>query len=415
VTVPLARNAADLSPAGRLHAGTDSSLRVEWRPLAELGGIAAPWRDLAARALVPNVFYEPAFALPAAATLGSEVGAGLVWSRGQRLLGLFPGRIERRRYGVALPVLVGWTHAYAPLGAPLVDRDAVEAVVSAWLDHLRADGRMPRLVLLPRLPVDGDLARSIAAATADRGGCSIDLGRHARALLAPERDRTGYLDRALGGRKRKELRRQRRRLAEAGAVSTATARDPEAVARALETFFDLEAAGWKGRAGTAARCNAATLAFMASAVAALAAEGKAEVSLLLAAEVPAAAMVTLRSGNVAWCWKIAYDERRARSSPGVQLLVDVTQALLGDPALVHVDSCATAGHPMIDHVWRERLVLADRLLCVDAESVNAFRAARRLEALRSAAVGAARRSRELLRATVAAADETASARRRSAR
>jgi hypothetical protein len=27
-----------------------------------------------------------------------------------------------------------------------------------------------------------------------------------------------------------------------------------------------------------------------------------------------------------------------------------------------VDSCATAGHPMIDHVWHERLELCDRLI-----------------------------------------------------
>ena len=38
--------------------------------------------------------------------------------------------------------------------------------------------------------------------------------------------------------------------------------------------------------------------------------------------------MTLRSGDTAWCWKIAYDEAFGRFSPGVQLLLDVTQGLL---------------------------------------------------------------------------------------
>src|SRR5580700_7246822 len=41
------------------------ALRVEWRSLLELQSIEAEWRELAARALEPNIFYEPAFATPA--------------------------------------------------------------------------------------------------------------------------------------------------------------------------------------------------------------------------------------------------------------------------------------------------------------------------------------------------------------
>ena len=83
------------------------------------------WRRCA---LEPNVFYEPAFARAAAPVFGRDAGAGLVWSRTMppRLLGFFPARIERRRYGVPLPVLTGWTHPFAPLGTPLVDREIDE-------------------------------------------------------------------------------------------------------------------------------------------------------------------------------------------------------------------------------------------------------------------------------------------------
>ena len=128
-----------------------NAFAVEWRDFGELAPIAGEWRELAARALEPNAFYEPAFALAAAPVFGRDAGAVLVWSGAspRRLLGFFPARIETRRYGVNLPVLVGWTHPYAPLGVPLVEREAAETVIAAWLAHLAADAALPGLVLLP--------------------------------------------------------------------------------------------------------------------------------------------------------------------------------------------------------------------------------------------------------------------------
>jgi hypothetical protein len=82
---------------------------VEWRPLVELNSIAAEWASLAERAIEPNVFYEPAFALAAAPVFGKGVGAALIWSASvpRQLIGFFPARIESFRYGLPLSVLVG--------------------------------------------------------------------------------------------------------------------------------------------------------------------------------------------------------------------------------------------------------------------------------------------------------------------
>ena len=54
---------------------------AEWKQLSALGEIRGDWRELGQRALEPNVFYEPAFALAAAPVFGADVGAVLVWSR----------------------------------------------------------------------------------------------------------------------------------------------------------------------------------------------------------------------------------------------------------------------------------------------------------------------------------------------
>src|SRR5262245_41023637 len=155
-------------------------LRAEWRPLAMWGAAAPEWRALAARALEPNVFYEPGFALPAAAVFGKNLGAVLVWSPDQKLLGFFPARVER---AIGLAVLTGWTHPYGPLGTPLVDRDDAAAVIAAWLDHVRNDGTLPNLAMLPLLPGDGPFATALAAEITSRGLASTPLGRHRRALL----------------------------------------------------------------------------------------------------------------------------------------------------------------------------------------------------------------------------------------
>src|SRR6266545_475480 len=123
-----------------------TGLTSQWRPLAELSGMAAEWHALARRAAEPNVFYEPAFVLAAAPVLGADAGAVLVWSADpHRLIGFFPCRVEARRHGIRPPLLAGWTHPYGPLGTPLVDHSAADEAVAAFLDHVADDPGLPKL------------------------------------------------------------------------------------------------------------------------------------------------------------------------------------------------------------------------------------------------------------------------------
>jgi CelD/BcsL family acetyltransferase involved in cellulose biosynthesis len=363
---------------------------TEWRGFVQLEPIAEEWRELAERALEPNVFYEPAFALPAARVFGRDAGAVLVWSQTQprRLLGFFPARIERRRYGFNLPVLVGLTHPYGPLGVPLIEREAAEPVIAAWLAHLAGDAALPGFLLLPFLPEDGAFATMLDTIVRRAQMPAADFNRWRRALLEPSGDRSLYLEQALGHRRQKELRRQWRRLSETGAVLLTAATEPVAVAAAIGDFFALEADGWKGRAGTAAADHDDLHRFMRAAVRGLAAEGKVSINRILVDGRAIAATITLRSGRGAWFWKIAYDETFAHFSPGVMLTVALTGELLEEETIERTDSCATANHPMIDRLWRERLALCDRLVALRPRAP--FAVVRRLEGLRSAAIAAAK-------------------------
>jgi CelD/BcsL family acetyltransferase involved in cellulose biosynthesis len=366
------------------------SFAVEWQELSQLQSIVGDWRELAARALEPNVFYEPAFALAAAPLFGRAAGAVLVWSgtAPRKLLGLFPACRETRRYGIRLPMLVGWTHPFAPLGAPLVERDAAEPVIAAWLAHVAGDSGLPGLLLLPYLPEDGPFAAALTAILRRAQMPSADFNRHARALLAPRGDRSDYVEHALGPRQFRELRRTARRLNELGALLFTTATEPNAVAAATEDFFALEAGGWKDKAGAGE-----VRGFVKAAVTALAAEGKVAVNRVFLDGRAVAVAITVRSGDTAWLWKAAYDEALAHYSPGVMLAASLTEELVENASLERTDSCTTADHRVMNRTWSERLRLCDRMIAARPDAP--FARVQRLETMRITAVAAATRVRRL--------------------
>jgi CelD/BcsL family acetyltransferase involved in cellulose biosynthesis len=378
-----------------MHAPLRPLFQVEWCGLAALEPLAAEWGTLAARAIEPNVFYTPAFALAAAPVFGAGTGAVLVRTAGGRLAGLFPARAPH--WAAGLPSMVaGWTHPFAPLGTPLVDRDEPEAVIAAWLDHLSRDPALPARLLLPLIPEQGAFARALDTVLARQDRASRAFGRHERALLAPGTQRQGYLERSISGDKRKKLRRQRRLLADSAPLTLATTWDAGGIEAALQDFLTLEAGGWKGRAGTAIVNDPAIQHFVQSAVMGLAADGQVRIDRLIFNGAAIAAVVTLTSGDTAWCWKIAYNEAHARSSPGVQLICDLTDSLLAEPGVLRVDSCASPGHPMIDHIWRERLSLSDRLIAL-RPSAMPFALACRIETLRRSTLATAKATRDRIR------------------
>lgn len=250
--------------------------------------------------------------------------------------GFFPARIENHRYGVKLPVLVCWTHPYAPLGLPLIEHEGAEPIIAAWLAHIAADASLPGLLVLPFLPEDSAFAAALSAIMRRARMPFADFNHYRRALLEPNDgqqldERLFYVEQSIGQHQHKELRRHWRRLSDSGAVLFTAATEPAPIGTALEDFFALEAGGWKGRVGTAAAGHDDIHRFIRTAVESLAAEGKVAIERILVDGSPIAAAIVLRSGRHAWFWKIAYDESFARFSPGVMLSVVVTDDLLGRP------------------------------------------------------------------------------------
>ncbi|WP_161141339.1 GNAT family N-acetyltransferase [Propylenella binzhouense] len=303
---------------------------------------------LAQRALEPNPFMVPAFLAPAASVLGGgQVELACVWSEG-RLVAFAP--VMRARWPNRFSV---WTHEFAPLGAPLVDRTAPEAAVSALCEGLFGAGAS--LLFFNELPLDGPVAMLVRAAAARHGWRSIEAGVQQRAVLtAPEPGRPASVDQLASAKHRKELRRQLRRFAERHQIVFETARGDAEVAAALDRFVILEASGWKGRRGTALAQDPAELEFARRAILGLARTGDAEIDLMRAEGRVVAALVRLRAGRLSVPWKIAYDERSAHVSPGKQLMWRATEDWLADASIARVDPVCEEGNPLVSQLWRER-------------------------------------------------------------
>ncbi|NNM72373.1 GNAT family N-acetyltransferase [Enterovirga aerilata] len=391
-----------LSPARLRTAAADGNadaLSAEILRPEEAERIAAEWRDLADRALEPNVFYTPELALAGMRHLPGGGGVRLVavWrgtGTGRRLVGALPILPARRRYLNVLPVrrAAGF---YGTLSTPLVDPDRPGETLRAMLRALARHGQVG--LVLPFLHPDGTVAATLDEICARDGLQRAILGTHQRAMLRSPLPGGQYIRATLETRRRKEADRQRRRLAEEGELVFRVARGPDEIAAAFGAFIRIEAAGWKGRAGTALVHAPGAEAFFREAALALSLRGEFRIGTLSLDGLPVAVGLLAEHGRRAFYVKTAYDENFARFSPGLLLTLDLTAHLLDDHGIADADSIAVADHPMIDRIWTERFAVTSIVVATRPGGGAAFRAAVAMERRREQAVSRLKRIRLKLR------------------
>jgi CelD/BcsL family acetyltransferase involved in cellulose biosynthesis len=326
------------------------------------------WRALAERSLEPNGYYLPGWELAVNAFAEGRTGvyALSAWSNTSStpdgmpgLIGLMPAISLWRACRIPLPALAN-ADPYGTLGTPLLDRDAANDAATRLLAQARKAGA--HALILRNVALDGAVMKAVANILHQAGLRPRVLQSQIRACLDATRNSDALLRDALGAKKLKELRRQRHRLAEHGAVHFEVARTQEDVAAAIETFLTLEASGWKGQRGTALVQNDGDASFVRRATVALAETHQCEIVSLRAGDTPVAAAIVLRHQDRAFYFKLGIDERFAKFSPGVQLTLDLTRHLCADPQIASADSTADADHPMINPIWRGRFAIGDVLV-----------------------------------------------------
>jgi CelD/BcsL family acetyltransferase involved in cellulose biosynthesis len=202
----------------------------------------------------------------------------------------------------------------------VVAQDA-DARQDVWQAIARFGARRISVTLLPDRP-DGAGA---ACEALELAGYRVLTNR---VEVSPYLVLPGTWDELLGSISRNlrhKLRRNRRGLARGGALVLRTTRSETDLERSLETFFALEASGWKGRAGTAILCDPRAERLFRSFARAAARQGWLRLSILECAGTPVAAAYGCAFAGRAFRLKSAYDERYADHSPGLVLLGEELQ------------------------------------------------------------------------------------------
>ncbi len=338
---------------------------------ADLDAHVAAWDALAADALEPNVFYESFMLRPALRLLRGEARIRIVLVfepdplrpfGPKRLCGLFP--LERRWRHKEVPVVHYrlWKHRQCFLCTPLVRAESAEATIGAFLDWAASRESGVPIVALPYISGDGRFHQALLNQLNRRHQLHFVAERFTRAFLRPAESGDAYVNAALSGRRRKELKRQMNRLAELGEASIGTLGADGEVSAWVEDFLDLEASGWKGEDGGALASTAAGRAFFAEWATEAFRRGRLMMLTLALDGRPIATKCNVLAGPGSFAIKIAYDEDYARFSPGVQLELENIHRLHARPGLEWMDSCAYSEHFMATRVWTERRTIETLLV-----------------------------------------------------
>jgi len=345
------------------------------------------WNALSAAALTANPSLEPFYHLPALRHLArghSDVATALVWRNGglfgrERLLvGLVSYRLEGKPGWLARGPVGTWDHDWSFLGAPLLHRDHAGEAMETFLDWF-ARHRGPRF-LFRAMPASALLRPAFEAALGGRA--SRLIGSAERPVWRAEGDAATYMREALTSDRRNRLKRQRRRLERQGRVAVeqfAAGSDPGPW---LSRFSELEAAGWKGRLGTAIASRAETRALFDDIARTAAADGRLLMWSLDLDKAPVAMVMGIVAGDTAYLMKMTYDEAFAQCSPGMLIVPSIMEWAAAAPDIDWVDSCAAADHPMWSRLWRSTHRFDDILVDCSGRRPGALDLAARAERVR---------------------------------
>lgn len=368
---------ADLVLAEPFDTARSLDLKVELAgDLETLCRHIAAWHKLTHNVIEPSMIAAPEWQVPLYEHLRAgrgEIDVMLVEDRASsgELHGVIPFVRQNFRWGLPLPVVTSWTNDLFFIGVPLVGRKAPVPALNAALQGaagmLGAKAAMFRL-----LPQSGAFAETLREVAGEQGLGIAEFEPFERAGLICGPDYETWFNDSFSRKRRKEYRRLRSRLGEQGKLEFAARRPGDTLSHWVADFLHLEQAGWKGNSGTAVACLDDISGFLNATMPAFDASSRLLFWKLTLDGKTIATVFGLICGRKAWLIKIAYDEAHARFSPGVLLMLDVTCDLLERGDIDEVDSSAVPDHPMINHLWRDRLAMTDIMIATPGTSPALF-------------------------------------------
>lgn len=331
------------------------------------------WDALAAQASEPNPFGERWY-LAAAVTALPSHNICIAIVRDTGLLGIIALAHQNRYAGLPLSHQANWLNHNAFLGTPLVRQGAEQAFWQALLTHLDTTNDAGLFLHLTSLPTQGPVVEALLATCKTSNRRIAQVHHSERALLERGLSPDAYWEATVRGKKRKELRRQHKRLAEEGTLSFERGDGSKALDAWIADFLALEKAGWKGTNGSALDCADETRALFNNVLHGAAAAGKLELLTLRLDGRAIAMLANFITLPGSFSFKTAFDEDYARFSPGVLIQIE-NLALLERDGIDWCDSCAAQDHPMIDSLWSGRRAIGRYSIAIGGKAKRAAFAA----------------------------------------
>lgn len=292
------------------------------------------WDALSAAAISPNPFYSAWNLRPALRYLseGAELELLTAWQNDQ-LVGLVPLRYRVSRMGLKLATV--WKHSECYSGTPLL-RSA-----DVWRLMLEGLWQQRGVQMLTN-------STQVGVVLSGGNGEHLERLSYARPVLHTRYDYREVQRHWKGKVRRERNRLERRYFCDPSANYNNTV---EGIAEQLEDYLSLEAAGWKGRAGTAIDTQPTLRDYYREMARGASQAGAIEIQRLAQGDRPMAMSIRLLSGGRAFEIKTCYDESAASLAPGVVLELQNIRALCRREDIHLADSCTSAGNELLQQLW----------------------------------------------------------------
>lgn len=298
--------------------GGKPECRIICDPLA-LSRLAPAWSPLSARSGNPMLGYAWAAACAETFTTGRQLHV-VVQQTPEGLRAVAP--LVSRQDGIPRLELLGVDELYEPMDFLFEEPAALSPLIA-----MLARSRTP--LVLKRVLAPSPLVARLQQTYRWDG---LMLTRQARGAPWIPLD-AGWIhpESRLGAGQRAALMRAKRIAERLGPVACEVHRPaPHELGPLLAEAFDVEAAGWKGRAGSALVLDAERGAFYRRYAALAAAQGMLRVCFLRIAGRAAAMQLAVESGRRWWLLKIGFDEAFKKCSPGSLLMLETIRHAAGE-------------------------------------------------------------------------------------
>lgn len=342
------------------------------------------WERLSLNVIEENPYYSPLFLRAMLEHIEGEceIKALVVYNQGV-LVGFLPFVVDKWHWLGAALVNKAFKHPFITLTIPLVDRQypdrVVEALVIAMVEHGASGGfwlfdnfnlKGPVGLLFSDVFNAGDLSSKI-------------FDEFDRTVLDHGPTFEQHMATCVSNKRRRDLKRNRKRLSKRGEVVMRSFTQGEELTGAVDDFLKMEAAGWKGKKGTALACHEATEVFSRNVFGTGDEKSITRADVLYLDARPIALSLAIHTGNTAFTMKCTYDEDYRTYSPGLLLEQDIIEDFLKTGWVERLDSATTVSGHVVQGLWNNSISVGDLLLCADeTRSVEAFQHYANLEKLR---------------------------------